>query len=165
MTWKNGNRPLVYLAGAIEHAPDRGRSWREEISRFLVTELHHQIFNPSLEESHVLSPEEFKNFRSWKTTDLGRFRQVMFKIIQTDISMLINQVDYIICRWDEYVFKGGGTQGELTMAFWHRIPVYLVTDIPLQEMSSWILGCTSEVFTNLSELKKFLRRTYVFSGK
>jgi hypothetical protein len=158
--WKNGNQPLVYLAGAIEHAPDSGRRWRAEISRFLMNELQHRVFNPCLEESHILSPDEFNNFRSWKSSDLTRFRQVMHKIIQTDISMLINEVDYIICLWDQYVASGGGTQGELTMAFWHRIPVYMISKVPVQEMSSWILGCTSELFKNMSELTLFLRDKY-----
>ena len=161
--WKNGNQPLVYLAGAIEHAPDGGRRWREEMSRFLMKELHHRVFNPCLEESHILTPEEFNDFRSWKTSDISRFRQVMHKIIQTDITMLINEVDYIICLWDQYVSAGGGTQGELTMAFWHRIPVYLVSNIPVQDMSSWILGCTTEIFNNLKELRKFLQDRYAIS--
>ncbi|UCF63684.1 MAG: hypothetical protein JSW33_14160 [bacterium] len=159
--WKNGNQPLVYLAGAIEHAPDNGRHWRTEISRFLMKELHHRVFNPCLEESHILSPDEFRNFRDWKTTDISRFRQVMHKIIQTDISMLINEVDYIICLWDQYVTAGGGTQGELTMAFWHRIPVYMISQVPVQEMSSWILGCTTELFRNKSELTRFLYDKYM----
>ena len=160
MNWKNGERPLVYLAGAIEHAPDGGNRWRTNISQFLISELQHRVFNPCLEESHILSAEEFEHFRSWKSDNLPRFRQVMHKIIETDVSMLINQVDYIICKWDKYVFPGGGTQGELTVAFWHSIPVYMITDIPLQEMSSWILGCTTEIFKNLPELKKFLQHKY-----
>ena len=160
MNWKNGERPLAYLAGAIEHAPDGGSRWRASISEFLISELQHQVFNPCIEESHILTAEEFENFRSWKTENLPRFREVMHKIIQTDVSMLINQVDYIICKWDKYVFPGGGTQGELTIAFWHSIPVYMVTEIPVQDISSWILGCTNEIFKNLSELKKYLRHQF-----
>ena len=160
MNWKNGERPLVYLAGAIEHAPDGGSRWRANISQFLFSELQHQVFNPCLEESHILSEEEFEHFRSWKTSNLPRFREVMHKIIQTDVSMLINQVDYIICKWDKYVAPGGGTQGELTIAFWYKIPVYMITEIPVREISSWILGCTTEIFKNMSELKKYLRNHY-----
>jgi len=69
-------------------------------------------------------------------------------------------VDYIICLWDEYVLHGGGTHGELTMAFWHNIPVYMVTKIPVQKMSSWIIGCTNRIFDNFEELKVFLRKKY-----
>ncbi len=152
--------PLVYLAGAIERAPDNGCGWREEISRFLTEELHHRVFNPCLEENHVLTPEEFRHFREWKISDLPRFRRVVHKIIRTDLTTLVNRVDYIVGLWDEYVLPGGGTHGELTMAFWHHIPVYLVSHIPLPEMSSWIVGCTTEIFFNFEDLKQFLRQKF-----
>jgi hypothetical protein len=153
---KYRKQPLVYLAGAIEHAPDAGAEWRRNLTRFLIEELNHQVFNPTLEESHVLTPEEFRHFREWKTVDLPKFRRVVHRIIKTDINTLINKVDYIICRWDEYVLKGGGTHGELTMAFWNNIPVFMVTDIPLEKMSSWIIGCTTEIFPDFDSLKQFL---------
>lgn len=152
--------PFAYLAGAIEKAPDNGAAWREEISQFLENRLGHSVFNPCREESHILTPEEFRNFRGWKSGNMPRFREVMHKIIHTDLSTLLNKVDYIICLWDEHVQGGGGTQGELTMAFWHKIPVYLVTDIPVSEISSWILGCTTELFSDFESLKTFLLDKY-----
>ncbi|GAB4342693.1 MAG: hypothetical protein Kow0037_30250 [Calditrichia bacterium] len=165
MNWKNGNRPLVYLAGAIEKAPDSGRKWRADLSEFITRNLNHDVFNPTLEESHLLTPEEFRHFREWKTSDLPRFRRVMHKIISTDLGKILTGTDYIICYYDEYVLSGGGTQGELTMAYWHRIPVYMVTPIPLSELSSWILGCTSEVFSDFDSLKQFLLEKFKGDGR
>jgi hypothetical protein len=159
--WKNEKNPFVYLAGAIENAPDSGSSWREEMSLFLQQDLGHLVFNPCLEESHILTPEEFQHFRKWKTTDLKRFRKTLHKIISTDLNTLIDKVDYIICLWDHYVLRGGGTQGELTMAFWHKIPVYMVSTIPLEKLSSWIIGCTTEIFEDFESLKDFLSKTYL----
>jgi hypothetical protein len=158
--WKSGTEPLAYLAGAIENAPDGGQKWREEISRFLQQELKHAVFNPCLEEKHLLTPEEFQKFRQWKTTDLLRFRKVVHRIIHNDITMLLQRVDYIICLWDEHVLAGGGTQGELTMAFWQKIPVYMVTKIPLIQISSWIIGCTGEIFQDFDSLKIFLKSRF-----
>lgn len=158
--WKNNNQPLVYLAGAIENAPRGGRPWREELTAFLSRELNHRVFDPTLEENHLLSPEEFRNFRQWKNHDLIRFRNTVRKIILMDISTLINRVDYIICLWDAHVLHGGGTHGELTVAHLHDIPVYMVSKIPLENMSSWIIGCTTEIFSDFAGLKKFLVRTY-----
>ncbi len=160
--WKNGKQPLAYLAGAIENAPDGGAGWREDLSRFLMEELNHNVFNPCLEESHILTPEEFRHFREWKTVDLQRFRRVIHRIIKTDINMLIQKADYLICLWDEYVHNGGGTHGELTMAFWYNIPVFMVTEIPMEGMSSWIIGCTTEIFHDFESLKLFLKSN--FSG-
>ncbi len=151
---------LVYLAGAIEHAPDGGKGWRENITPFLVDSLRHRVFNPCIEENHILTADEFRHFREWKATDLPRFRQTVRKLIDTDLQMLINQIDYVICLWDQYVLNGGGTHGELTLAYYHRIPIYMVSRIPLQKMSSWILGCTTEVFKDFNSLQSFLLRRY-----
>ncbi len=158
--WKNKKRPLVYLAGAIENAPDAGSKWRRDISEFLESQLNHAVFNPTLEENHVLTNEEFNNFRKWKSSDLTRFRKVIHKIIKTDLTILTEKVDYIICLWDEHVLAGGGTHGELTMAFWYKIPVYMITEIPVEKMSSWVVGCTTELFYDFDSLKKYLMNRY-----
>jgi hypothetical protein len=54
------------------------------------------------------------------------------------------------------VLGGGGTHGELTVCYEHGIPVYMVLGIPRAEVSSWILGCASEVFDSFQELREFL---------
>ena len=150
----------VYLAGAMEHAPDLGAAWRNEISQFLTSELGHRVFNPCVEQTHVLTPEERRFFRTWKGTDLNRFRATVRKVIEKDLNTLLHEIDYIICLWDEFVANGGGTQGEITMAYFNRIPVYMVSTIPMASVSSWILGCTTELFTNFEELKEFLREEF-----
>lgn len=150
----------VYLAGAMEHAPDLGAAWRKEISEFLTSELGHRVFNPCVEQNHVLTPEEINHFRSWKASNLGRFRATVRKVIEKDLNTLLHEVDYIICLWDEFVANGGGTQGEITMAYFHDIPIYMVSTIPAPGISSWILGCTTELFKDFEGLKKFLRKEF-----
>jgi len=155
---------MVYLAGAIEYAPDNGEAWRAEISQFITQQLGHEVFNPCVEENHILTPEEFRNFRKWKKTDLTRFRQTVRKLIHTDLDTLLHKVDYIVCYWDQYARHGAGTHGELTMAYYHNIPVYMVTPLPLDEVSSWIIGCTTELFTNFQDLKQFLVKKFQPGG-
>jgi hypothetical protein len=151
----------VYLAGAMEHAPDLGAAWRKDISQFLIDELGHQVFNPCIEQNYVLTEEEQRYFRTWKTNDLSRFRATVHKIIQKDLNTILTKTDYIICLWDEFVLNGGGTQGELTMAHFHNIPVYMVSKIPTPQISSWILGCTTELLPDFEALKQFLRQKFV----
>lgn len=151
----------AYLAGAMEHAPDLGAAWRKEISAFLTTELKHDVFNPCVEQIYVLTPEEQQFFRTWKASDMNRFRTTVRKIIQKDLNTILNKADYIICLWDEFVLNGGGTQGELTLAHFHNIPVYMVSQIPTSQISSWILGCTSELFKDFEALKNFLRKEFI----
>ena len=54
----------------------------------------------------------------------------------------------------------GGTSSELTFAHRRGIPVYLVTDAPVGEISGWMLACADRVFANVDELKKFLLERY-----
>ena len=38
---------------------------------------------------------------------------------------LINNADYLIVKADKSVLKGGGTHGEVTMAYWIKKPYLL----------------------------------------
>ena len=150
----------AYLSGAIEHAPDGGRIWRQDIEEWLGRELGHTVYNPSKEESTVLTEEELKNYRLWRKTDYSRFKSIVRRFIQQDLKVLQTEVDYIICLWDKYVLWGGGTHGELTMACHLKIPVYTVIGIPRNEVSAWILGCSTEEFESFEELKAYLKKRY-----
>jgi len=145
-----------YLAGAIEAAPDDGKAWRREIGHFLDSELGWQVFDPSQHEQDFLSEIEKANFRTWKSTDINRFRPVIKKIIDRDLEQLLEKCDAVICLWDDHVILGGGTHGELTLAYEHKMPVYLVLGMPLEKVASWIVGCTTEIFSDFDELKQYL---------
>ena len=46
--------------------------------------------------------------------------------IKVDLDAVVHKSDYLIVKWDESVFRGGGTHGEVTMAYWLGKPVFLV---------------------------------------
>jgi nucleoside 2-deoxyribosyltransferase len=147
---------LVYLAGAIEYAPDLGRGWRQEITPFLRDNLGHRVYDPAEDERKSLTADEQQNLRRWKTTDLPRFQTAVRKIISFDLD-IVAHADYVICYWDEHGAKGGGTSAELTFAHQRGIPVYLVTPLPVEQISGWIIGCCSHIFTSFVELRQFLK--------
>ena len=152
-------RARVYLAGAIENAPDGGVEWRRDLARFLENDLRHEVLDPTVHECHRLTDEERRFFRHWKADPATwtRFQQVVRRIIHRDAELILQETDYIIAYWDEGVLGGGGTHGELTLAFLHGIPVYLVLGLPRTQVSSWILGCCEEVFDSFEALKSRLR--------
>lgn len=152
---------LAYLSGSIENAPDGGRAWRAALKPFLIETLRHGVYDPAEAIPQLLGREVYESFRYWKTSDPDRFRQTVRRIIVHDLEILTIRASYVICNWDEHVVKGGGTHGELTMAYHRGIPVYLVTHLPLENISGWILGCTDFIFPNFSELKHFLEKKYV----
>jgi hypothetical protein len=146
---------LVYLAGAIEYAPDRGRTWRANLTPFL-RELGHRVYDPALDETKNLDEEEVRDFRGWKATDLPRFQQTVRKIIAYDLDCIEQECGLIICYWDEHAARGAGTQGELTIAHRRGIPVYLVLGTAVESVSGWLLGCSERVFPSFTELKNYL---------
>ena len=149
----------AYLSGAIEYAPDGGEEWREEMTSWLKKHLNHTVFNPAIPSS-VLTQEERANFRRWKVDDFFRFRATVRKLIQRDLEAIVKKIDYVICHWERGVLRGGGTHGELTMAYYFGKRIYMVLGMPRGEVSSWILGCTTEVFDSFNQLKKYLAREY-----
>lgn len=150
--------PRAYLAGAMERAPDRGRAWREAVTPVLAG-IGHAWFNPCEEEIVVLSHEERTEFPRWKAAGDPRFLPLMRRIVEYDLAALA-AADYVICLWDEHAQWSGGTPSEVTVARLWGKPVYVVRDLPLADMSSWVQGCATRIFESLDELFDFLREEY-----
>jgi hypothetical protein len=151
---------LAYLCGPIEFASDGGKLWRRKLAPFLRDELGHRVYDPAEDERKNLSKEEAAHFREWKSSDLERFRRVVRKIIHFDLDLIENKADYLICFWPAGTAQSGGTSAEISAAFRKGIPVYLVTDAPLEEVSGWMLACADRIFGSVEELKQFLQERY-----
>ena len=150
----------AYLSGGMENAPDLGRAWREELTEWLSLELGHNVFNPVEVQHRLMSEDELENFRNWRFDERNRFKSTVRKFIEGDLHALETEINYVICFWDNSVLKGGGTHGEVTTAYRLGIPVYLVIDIPFEDVSSWILGCSSQEFDSFDSLKLFFLEKY-----
>src|SRR5579864_6127419 len=149
---------FFYLAGSIEYSPDLGKGWRAAIKPGLKA-LGHDVYDPAENELKGLTETEAREFRTWKATDLKRFRQTIQKIIAYDLDLIEHRCDAVICYWDQYAGRGAGTQGELTFAHRMGIPVYLICAMPVEQVSGWLLGCATEVFTSFEEFHAFMNRT------
>lgn len=100
------------------------------------------------------------DYRLWKNSDRGKYKAFVRQLIRQDLDGVINKADYVICLWDEGVVKGGGTHGEVTIAYHYNIPVYLVNTLPFDELSGWIFSCCTEVFPDFINLKKRVLELY-----
>jgi len=145
---------LFYLAGSIEYSPDLGKAWRAEITPLLES-LGHTVYDPALDELKNLTADEVAQFRSWKSSDLDRFQQTIRKIIAYDLDLIEHRCDALVCYWDQYAGRGAGTQGELTFAHRLGMPVYMICGVPVEQISGWLLGCATEVFTGSDEFRAF----------
>ncbi|MFB3815527.1 MAG: hypothetical protein ACE14L_15595 [Terriglobales bacterium] len=146
---------LIYLSGAIEYAPDKGKAWRAALTP-LLHDLGHQVYDPAEDERKNLDDTEIREFRTWKGTDLARFRRTLRKIIAWDLDWIEHKCDCVIAYWDDHAQRGAGSSAELTLAHRRGIPVYLVTGVPVEQVSGWVLGCATEVFTGFEQLRDFL---------
>ena len=147
---------IAYLSGPIENAENDGVDWRNMMTEWLSSNLNHRAFNPVKETKSIIDEISMEDFRLLKTKYPDEYKKIFRKIIKIDLEAVVNEADYLIVKWDKSVFKGGGTHGEITMAYWLNKPVYLVNSLPINDLSSWVFSCSDEVFDNFDSLKKRL---------
>ena len=150
----------AYLSGPIENAENDGASWRQDMTLWLEKNLNHKVFNPVIETKNIIGHLNANNFRSMKKTDPIKYKNKIREIIKLDLEAVINDSDYLIVKWDKSVLKGGGTHGEVTMAYWIKKPVFIVNSLALEDMSSWIFSCSDFIFNDFKSLKKKLTQLY-----
>ncbi len=152
----------AYLSGGMEYAQNNGADWRVELESWLKRELRHGSFNPVKASERFLSSRyPGIDFRAAKSDDFNRHKEIAAEIVRLDSSEIILHSDYIICYYDESAQRGAGTKGELTVAALFGKPVYLIKGMPIADMPSWVIGCTTEMFDDFEELRKFLRDKFL----
>ena len=137
---------IAYLSGPIENAENDGANWRDSITPWLKNEIEHDVFNPVVETRKIVSDLTNTQFREMKETDPKKYKNLIRQIIDIDIKAVVEESDYLIVNWNKSVFRGGGTHGEITLAYYLKKPIYLVNHVPLDDLSSWIFSCATEVF-------------------
>ncbi|MBT4250335.1 hypothetical protein HOD84_08350 [bacterium] len=151
---------IAYLSGPIENAANDGADWRELITLWLKDEIEHDVFNPVLATRKIISDLTNSQFREMKETSPEKYKNLIRQIIDIDIKAVVEESDYLIVNWNKSVFKGGGTHGEITLAYYLKKPIYLVNHVPLDDLSSWIFSCATEVFDSFDDMKIHLSSTY-----
>jgi|TARA_B100001105_G_scaffold160659_1_gene129259 hypothetical protein len=151
---------IAYLSGPIENAHNDGADWRNMMTEWLKTELNHKVFNPVIETKSIIKNHTVNDFRVMKKTNPYEYKKIIRKIIRVDLEAVVQHADYLIVKWDKSVFRGGGTHGEVTMAYWLGKPVFLINKLPIDDLSSWIFSCSEEIFENFESLKKRLEEIY-----
>jgi len=158
---KTETHPLIaYLSGGMENAPNEGADWRIEMASWLKDNLGHDVIDPVLESEKMVIAHEAEDYRKWKTTNPQKFKEFIRLLINQDLRAVIGKADYLIVLWDESVIHGGGTHGEVTMAYWVDRPVYLVNKLDSEKLSAWVSSCATETFDSFDALKEALLREY-----
>ena len=151
---------IAYLSGGMEHANNYGADWRKDINQWLDETLEHSVIDPVIESKKLISENNAKDFRNWKETDPDKFIEFIRLAIKKDLDGVVDKSDYIICLWDKSVFKVGGIHGEVTLAHYSRKPIYLVNQLPITDLSGWIMSCATEIVNYFESLKIILYIKY-----
>ena len=151
---------IAYLSGGMEHAVNEGEDWRNDMTNWLKENLGHEVVDPVKSSRQLVDETNSHDYKSWKKFDREKYKAFIRQLIRQDLDGVINKADYVICLWDEGVVKGGGTHGEVTIAYHYNIPVYLVNTLPFDELSGWIFSCCTEVFADFTNLKKRVLELY-----
>ena len=144
----------------MEYAKNGGADWRKEITLWLITNLNHSVIDPVIESKKLIKNYKEEEFRSWKQTDPEKYVEIIRMAIKKDLDAVVNKADYVICLWDQNVFKGAGTHSEVTFAYYHGKPIYLVNKLPINDLSGWIMSCASEIVNDFESLKILLNNRY-----
>lgn len=144
---------IAYLSGPIENAANDGANWRELITPWLKDKIGHDVFNPVLATRKITSHLTNTEFREMKNTNPEKYKNLIRQIIDIDIKAVVEESDYLIVNWNKSVFRGGGTHGEITLAYYLKKPIYLVNHVPIDDLSSWIFSCATEVFDSFDDMK------------
>ena len=149
--------PLIaYLSGGMENAQNEGADWRSNMTNWLKGNLGHDTIDPVLESKKLVLAHGAEEYQGWKTTNHGKYKEFIRLFINQDLRAVTGRVDYLIVLWDESTLYGGGTHGEVTMAYWVDKPIFLVNKLPKEKLSGWISSCSTETFESFDELKKAL---------
>ena len=159
-TQKKIETMIAYLSGAMEFANDEGAGWRKEVTYWLGKTLGHSVFNPVLESEKLVKKYGAKSYRDWKESDIQKYTNFIRLCVDRDIDIVRNKCDYLICLWDESVMKGAGTHAEVTIAYESNKPVYLINKLSIDNLSGWIMACSTKIFTDFEPLKIFLSEEY-----
>ena len=151
---------IAYLSGPIENAENDGADWRKSLTPWIKSTLSHKVFDPVIATRDITKGLTSSEFRNMKRSNPDKYKKLIRKIINIDIEAVVNNSDYLIVNWNKFVFRGGGTHGEITLAYFLKKPIYLVNNVPFDDLSSWIFSCSTEVFDSFKDLKTHLIKKY-----
>ena len=142
---------FVYLAGAIDLAPDLGGGWRGQITDFLQARGC-EVADPAQMQASVLGLE-VKALIALRGTDEERCKQQTRRVIEHDLGFVAERATCIVAMVDEHARMG--TYAELAIAFLNGVPIFIICP-DRARLSGWALSCADAVFERLQDLLEWL---------
>lgn len=153
------DRGNLYLSGGMQYAENLGSTWRLAASNMLRKMKYFPLDICALDRAYARDHGEL--FYAYNK-DLTQEELIQFKsnirkhFIYTDLELVDKDSDAVIVLWNKAAQLGGGTHAELSHAYEHEIPIFMVASVPLEDIPSWIAAQVTRVFQSFGELWKYL---------
>ena len=159
----------IYLAGAMTMKRDLGRTWRKNITPFLVR-LGFEIEDPTVFEAEIWKPlmedHACDSMRELKVKNPKAHADIMKLIEEHDIARLAS-CDVILFLIDPAVFKSDGTISELRVACDMNKDCVFLLKMPWAKVWSWTAWRMrrfgderGKLFYTWADLKAYMKETY-----
>ena len=149
----------VYLAGAMDRVPDRGSTWRDNVTPFLQ-DLGVVVFNPIKKPSVIGMEDAATHELKAKLKNQERYEglsQVM-KVIRSVDLRLVDISDFLIVNLDLDIHPCG-TYEEIFSANRCKKPILIHVEQGKINAPDWIFGAIPHqmIFSSWDDLKNYLK--------
>ncbi len=148
----------VYLAGAMDRVPDRGTTWRDNITPFLES-LGVVVFNPISKPTDVGLEDHDTHTIKTKLKEMKRFDELsnMMKTIRAVDLRLVDMSDFLVVNLDLDTHPCG-TLEEIFWANRQKKPIIVHMVQGKDHAPDWLFGTIPHqmIFSTWDEIKNYL---------
>jgi nucleoside 2-deoxyribosyltransferase len=148
----------VYLAGAMDRVPDRGSTWRDNITPFL-NDLGIVVFNPISKPTDIGLEDKDTHAIKTKLKEKGRYDELtsMMKTIRSVDLRLVDISDFLIVNLDLNTHPCG-TLEEIFWANRQKKPIIIHMVQGKGHTPDWLFGTIPHqmIFSTWEEIKAYL---------
>jgi hypothetical protein len=151
----------MYLSGGMEFKKSLGGPWREWITEKLKEQNIATLDPVKLEpeqDAPIPVQTRLSILKETKAPNyLNEIRDTVRSCFFRKDMYAIQLADAIIVLYDKAAQLGAGTLSEAWEAFREGRPVYLVTEFPIEQVPTWLVGETTEIFRSFEELLDYTK--------
>ena len=149
----------VYLAGAMDRVPDRGTTWRDNITPFLQS-LGVVVFNPISKPTDVGLEDQDTHTIKTKLKEMKRYDELsnMMKTIRAVDLRLVDMSDFLVVNLDLNTHPCG-TLEEIFWANRQKKPIIIHMVQGKDHAPDWLFGTIPHqmIFSTWDEIKQYLK--------
>ena len=147
-----------YLSGGMEFKADLGVAWRDWLTAELA-KLGHSSIDPTKieEDENITGPVQKYLIQMKMEGKLDEVRRIARQSLFRKDMFAIQLADATVVLYDESAQRGAGTTSEAWESFREGRPIYMITRLPLEKMSTWLIGETTQVFLDFEDFLTYAK--------